>query len=518
MKRTVATLVAALLVAILFLVASAAAQEYRPPLDPPVGDDRTYGSLHAYVDRLNPRYGDYRTIPLDEKAEFYEWELWRYHLNEMEQIYSQVDLADKTGVMPTTIPLRDMSTWNGSVMAALSFKYAVTREPETLRRLGQLVRGMHFFFEVTGIPGLMARAIHPTRWPNETDYGRMDEYVAPNGRKWYYIGDPAKGGYNQIAGGYAALMMFAYKDLPPEIQKLAHADMTAMIVHMVGNGWKAQGKTGPTTYGDLTPVVANRGVPFNAQIAYELVALGHYNLPPNPQQAALIENEYRRLRIKHHCYYEYPRNLLVLPQRIGGSPFVKGMNDRNHVINAAFIGLLLDIDWARRAKVPYDGTFVHQLGQTMVLGMDELYDKRNSLCTFMWAGLTRDPQVFALMVPKDSERQEHVAKTARSVVDGVEQLRRFKLDRWWMTGAQIVETKEIQWNDAFRPDDSIWKVSPYLVFQRTGRETHEYFCAMDYLYAYWIMRYFHLEDHQSIKQFHAPVLVPTPGLRTWPVD
>lgn len=507
----------AALAVVAWLAASATAQDYRPPLDLPRGDDRTYASLHAYTDRLGARWPDYRQIPLDEKAEFYEWELWRYHLNEMEQIYSQVELADRPGVMPKTIPLRDMSTWNGSVMAALSFKYAVTREPETLRKLAQLVRGMHFFFEVTGVPGLMARAIHPTRWPNETDYGKMDEYIAPDGRKWYVIGDPAKGGYNQIAGGYAALMMFAYPDLPPDVQKLAHADMTSMIAHLVRHKWKAQDKTGPTTYGDLTPIFANHGVPFNAQVAYQLAALGHYFLPADLAQAAPIENEFRRLRFEHHCYFEYPRSL-VLPQRVGGSAFVKGMNDRNHVTNAAFIGLLLDIHWARRAKVKYDETFVHQLGQTMVCSMEELYDKRNSLCTFMWAGLCRDPNVFATIVLKESERNEHTLKTARALVDGVEQLRRFKFDRWWMTNAEIVETKELQWNDAFRPDDSIWKVSPYLVFKRTGHYTHEYFCAMDYLYAYWVMRYFRLEEHQALKQYHGPVLAPTAGLRSWPVD
>ena len=95
MKSFVATL--AVFVSI---SAIAAGQEQRPPLDPPqatrpTGDDRTYNSLHTYVDRLSAKYPDYRQIPLDEKAEFYEWELWRYHLNEMEQIYSQVELADQ---------------------------------------------------------------------------------------------------------------------------------------------------------------------------------------------------------------------------------------------------------------------------------------------------------------------------------------------------------------------------------------------------------------------------------------
>lgn len=493
------------------------AQDYRPPADPPAGNDWSHPSLRAYQARLNAKIGHYREMPLDEKAEYFEWELWRYHLMEQKQVYSQTELAAAPGVLPTSIPLRDMSTWNGSVMAALSFKYAVTREPETLRRLGELVRGMHFFFQVTEVPGLPCRAIHPTRWPNN-DHGEMREYTAPDGRKWYYVPDPAKGGFNQIAGGYAALMMFAAGDLPADVRALAVADYSAMIKHLIVHDWKATDKAGPTSYGDLTPVVGGHGIPFNAQVAYQLVALGHTFPPADEPTAGLFSREFQRLRNKHHCYFEYPFHAVVLPQRVGGSPLVKGMNDRNHVTNAAFIGLLLDYDQKRRRSQPVDGTFTHQLGQTMVHAMEELYDKRNALCTFMWAGLTRDQNVLKHIVDNERNRLNHQMRTAQSLVDGVEQLRRFKLDRWWKVG-EAVEVKQMVWNDEFRPDDSIWKVSPFYAFRQTGPELNQHFCAMDYLYAYWLFRYFRLDEHVNLRQSaHARVMRPTPGLKTWPTE
>ena len=98
----------------------------------------------------------------------------------------------------------------------------------------------------------------------------------------------------------------------------------------------------------MTPVVATVGVPFNAQVAYLVVALG-YSFPSEQANVSRrIRDAFARLRGKHHVYFEEPLRSIVLPQRIGGSPFLKGMNDRNHVTNAAFMGLALELDHARR--------------------------------------------------------------------------------------------------------------------------------------------------------------------------
>jgi len=150
-----------------------------------------------------------------------------------------------------------------------------------------------------------------------------------------------------------------------------------------------QGKTGPTTYGNLTPVVANHGVPFNAQVAYQLVALGHYFLPADLAQAAPIENEFRRLRAKHHCYFEYPHSL-ILPQRVGGSAFVKGMNDRNHVTNAAFIGLERKL--TRTEGLPGRPWYTHQVyapGFYTGYGVKTLPAIREALEQRQWAQATQ---------------------------------------------------------------------------------------------------------------------------------
>jgi hypothetical protein len=174
----------------------------------------------------------------------------------------------------------------------------------------------------------------------------------------------------------------------------------------------------------------------------------------------------------------------------------------------------MEVYQARGQSRPLDRKFVYQLGQTMVLGMRYLDGKRNALCNFMWAGLVGNPRVFDCMIDHKPNTARAIAE--RGVTDGVEQLRRFKLNRW-AAGGEFVETKEIQWCDAYAPDDYHWKVNPYAVFRQTEQPGNVAYCAMDYLAAYWLFRYYRLQEHPALKQLNLAVLRPTPGLRTVPV-
>lgn len=488
-----------------------------PLLDPPAGNDYTAASLRGYQQRLYGRYGAmrsyatsaaHRDVPLDVKADYFTWELWRYHMTSFDQVYHRALLSDQFGKRPEIFPDRDDSTWSGSYLAALSYEYAVKRDRQTLERICRFLRGMHFFFEVTGQPGLPARCV------NRAD-GIVDEpmrahpYRAADGTLYYYEADPAKGGYNQIAGGYAALMMLVYADLPEDSKRLARRDIADLVLHVIDHDYHATDRDGvPTTYGNMTPLVGTMGVPFNAQVAYEIVALGYSFPPDDPAERERIIEQFRRLRGKHHAYYEDPW-ALVQPQRVGITPFVKGMNDRNHVNNAAFTGLALELDFARRHSQPPDKKFIYQLGQTMYLGLQHSDMERHSLCNFMWAAITGDPAVFETIVTHRRDKAQQAIE--KGLADGVEQLRRFKLDRWHRDG-QLLEDRNLHWIDEWRPDDCYWKEGPRSYFVPTAPETNICFCAADYLYAYWLMRYYKLDQHPSLARQNLPVLRPTPGL------
>jgi hypothetical protein len=472
------------------------------PAQPAPGDD-SIASLRNYQTQIEAHFGGYREIPLAVKAAYFEWELGRYHRTEHGQVYNRVELSEQPGVRPITIPGSDTSTWNGSLLAAMSYKYAVTRDPVTLQIIADLVRGLHFFFEVTGQPGLMARSISPADG-RVLDNMRENEYIAPDGRVYYYRNDPAKGTYNQIAGGYAALCMFALDDLPADVRALALADMHAMVLHVIETDYHPTEKDGTKTrYGNMMPVAGPIGVPFNAQVAYEIIALGYSFPPEDPAHRETIRREFVRLRGEKHAYYIDPWLSLIRPQEIAASPFLKGMNDRNHAMNAAFVGLMLERNHAHRQGVAWNDKFMYELGQTMFWGMHALDGQRHSLGTFMWAGMLSDETVFNAMIKR--RRNTARAQIERNLPDAVEQLRRFRLDRFIYPGEETEQPAPV-WNDSMKPDDSYWKVNPKLVWRANGPATNTCYCSMDYLYAYWLMRYFRLDEVEVVRQHHAPVL------------
>lgn len=474
----------------------------------PTEDDFRPESLDLYRQQIEARFGgNYHRVPLDVKAEFFEWQLWRYHQAPTRQVYNRVRLPAEAGTPPTWVPGPDTSTWNGALLAALSYKYAVTKDADTLRRIAELAEGLHLFLTVTGQPGLIARSMAVDQSVIEEG---MQPWTAPDGTVYHYRSDAAKGTYNQVIGGYATLMMRAFTDLPPDVREMVHGDLTAMVLHVVDHDYHLTERDGQRTrYGDLTPRLGRFGVPFNAQVAYQIVAAGHHFPPDDAAAQERINHQHHKLRDKYHVYYEHPLRSVVYPQRVGASPIVKGMNDRNHVTNAAFVGLALEIDRARRTGTQPDQKFLFQLGQTMYWSMGYLQSHNNSLCNFMWASILSDPVALAAIVPKNQETTRRQLDYV--LVRGVEQLRRFKLDRRHWTGTEQV-TGTPQWADRYRPDDYHWKCDPTAVWHVTGPATNEIYCAIDYLYAYWLMRYYQLEASPIVTQYHRDVVQRTPEL------
>ena len=478
----------------------------------PAADDYTPDGLRAAAEETLSHYAAADVdLPLDVKAEFLEWELWRYHRAPHGQVYNRARLPERVGERPDHLPGSDTSTWNGALLAALSYKYAATKDPETLRRIAELVGGLHLFFHVTGQPGLPARSVTLDERLRQEG---MRTGASPEGRPLFYRGDPAKGTVNQLAGGYAALMMHADPDLPADIRRLAHDDLTDMVLHLIEHDYRLTERDGtPTTYGDLTPLAGSVGVPFNAQVAYQIVALGETFPPGDVARRRKIHEAFRQLREKHHVYYEAPLRSLIHPQRVAASPFLKGMNDRNHVTNAAFVGLALELFAARRDGREADRDFLYQLGQTMCYSLGRMGSERNALCNFMWAALLRDPAAFDCMIRED--RRDALAIEERAMRDGVEQLRRYGLDRFDYPGREV-ESAEPLWVDQRRSDDYQWKADPRRGWQVTGPATNNVRCAIDFLYAYWLLRYYRLDEHPALDERAAAVLRRTPRLRLSP--
>ncbi|MFQ5731721.1 MAG: hypothetical protein ACE5KM_07185 [Planctomycetaceae bacterium] len=455
----------------------------------PDGDDFTAASLLKYERATVKHYGHFHKLPLDVKAAHYEWVMRRYHLAPTGQVHPRVILPAKTGPRPRYYYGADNSTWNGALLAAMSYKYAVTKDADTLRFLGRLIDGLHFFQKVTGKAGLAARCVLPGGEPIADAKHR---FVDSDGKTYWFRADPAKGTYNQLVAGYAALMMHAYHALPRDKQRRARDDMAALVMHLVEHKNRLNGRDGkPTTYGDLRPVIATQSVPFNAQVAYMIVATGTYFPPSQPAAAKRIRKAYRYLKNKHHVYYEDPRTHLVVPQRVAANPFIKGTNDRNHVVNAAYTGLMLELLSARKQGRKPDRKLLYQLGRTIYWAMTVMKTHRHALCNFMWAGVLKDPRAFRDIIPKNRDACRRQLKVLTA--DGIEQLQRFPIVRFGFPGKKVV-TKTPQWVDVRkRHDGYLWKSGPYDRWDIIGPPGNVHVSSIDYLYAYWLMRYFELD-------------------------
>lgn len=473
-----------------FLAASLSADEIRPVPVSSGNVSLSASSLKRVEQAILQKYaGKSRNVPLDEKARLFEWAIKRYHLAPWGHVHARVVLSDTPGKAPDYYYGDDTVTWNGALLAAMAHKYAVTRDAETLRFIGRLIEGLHFAQTVSGKPGLAARCVLRRDKPLA---GATRRYVAADGTVYYVRTDPAKGTYNQIIAGYAATLMHAAPDLPPATQRLLRTDLQSMVDFLVHNNYRLIDVDGkPTSYGDLRPLVGTHSVPFNAQLSYMMVATATYFPPPDPAAARRIRKAYKYLKTKHHVYYENPLTHLICPQRVANNPLIKGMNDRNHVVNAAFIGLSLELDSARKMKRKPDKELLYELGRTMYWGMVAMQTHRNALCNFMWAGLLSDPNVFKVMIPH--QRDETRKQVAAVTTDGIEQLRRFPIDRFHYPGRKL-QTRTPQWVDARKRHDSyLWKSGPYDRWEVTGPPTNTHTASIDYLYAYWVMRYYKLD-------------------------
>ena len=486
---------------------------YSAPKPPEKGDFSADGLRAFQQELLNVYGGDYLQVPLEVKAEFFEWAMWKYSRSPWHQIHCRVTLPHEKGQPIVYQGGSDTSTWNGALLSALSYKYAVTKDAQTLQRVAEVLQGLHFYQQVTGYSGLVARSVVQMEKPPGPEFN--GQFVGEDGRLYYYWSDAAKGTYNYIMGGYAAMMMHVYADLPLEVKTMAHADMTAMILHLLRHNYRITERTGKATrYGDMTPRLGAHGVPFNAQVAYQIVAVGYHFPPEDKNERTVIVQALSDLRGKHHVYYEDPRKHLIRPQRVGASPLVKGMNDRNHGMNAAFMSLCMDLHAAETLPRAVDHEFLYRMGRSMYWGMQELQGKRNSLCNFMWAAMLTNPKAQASIIPED--RQALLTQMAADLESGVQQLRHFPLDRFNWEG-QEVETKTPQWVDHFRPDDYHWKCNPLTAKQVTGPSSNVLFSGRDFLHAYWLMRLYRLDEHPAAQPHRAVLVRSTPVAAPGPV-
>lgn len=131
----------------------------------------------------------------------------------------------------------DSAIWTGHYLAAESFRYAVTRTPESLAAARLALRGIQTLVDVTGTEQLLARCVLPVDSPfsadprnEERDHGEYRGTVA--GLDYYWIGNTSR---DQYLGVFFGLSV-AYDHLPDD-RAVIRQTATKLLDRLLAKNW-----------------------------------------------------------------------------------------------------------------------------------------------------------------------------------------------------------------------------------------------------------------------------------------
>ena len=138
--------------------------------------------------RWQNTYPAHASQPLARKAREIEDHLVESHLTPVGVLgYALLRTTDgpEPGGIAAYDNLADQTIWTGALATAYALKYRSTGADDDRHRLLQVLRGMKLLHDVTGKPGLFARAIHPADRPVRAELPRHEwRGGAPGSGSW----------------------------------------------------------------------------------------------------------------------------------------------------------------------------------------------------------------------------------------------------------------------------------------------------------------------------------------------
>ncbi len=216
--------------------------------------------------------------------------------------------------------------YTAMALAALSFHYAVTKDPETKVLAQQTYRALEFLQTVTGTPGFMARTVVPTSWkrmadPNHhfTDQEWAEAVVADPRRKrvenqwrvsrdgkWRWKGDTSS---DEITGHMFGYLFYYDLVAGAREKERVRKHICVIVDYIVDGGFVLRDIDGKATrWGVWAPEklnhdpdwAAERGINSLEILSYLKLA---YHVSGNPKYEKVAKN----LAFKHH-YAENARH------------------------------------------------------------------------------------------------------------------------------------------------------------------------------------------------------------------
>ena len=366
----------------------------------------------------------------------------------------------------------DNAYMTGMVLGALSAKYAVTGAAEDRERAAASIGALHRLCNVSGKPGLLARAAWPVDRPMDDDgIWRVSEDGA-----WRWRGDVSSDQVDGVMFGYAMAYDLVAND---EERALIAQDVVAIVDHILEHDLRIIGYDGePTQWGSYYPEYVKSREPMNA-----LLWLQHLKVADHVNPGGKYGDVYRQ--------YAVDEGYAAIAER------------------------------ARRLRDPQrEGLINHSDDVLIFLALYPLlaYEKDEALRKHYLEALRRawyGDEHFPGVRPEHNALFAFVAKRFLDEVDvapSIEELARFPLDMKWNRttiadygenlGIDLVEPitsaepspGEAVPLDRRRKSWSAWVMDPYHgAGTRTADEGIEY-NGHDYLIAYWLGRYWGYVD------------------------
>ncbi len=248
-------------------------------------------SVHDPIpwDHWKDSYPDHYARPLGEKARAIDRHLLDHHLASTGVlVYSRVCQHDQPESAEEIYDnVADQTIWTGALAATYALKFRSTGDPADRERMLRVLGGLKLLHDVTGKPGLFARAIHPADRPLR---GERDHQEWRPGRGVHvgfrYRGAVSKDQYFGILFGYATVVTELGIDTAngdPDVRALILEPARAVADHIWANDLNIVDADGERTkHGDLAGYFLGIPIGPNAQLAlgFQLLA---YRLSAEPR-------------------------------------------------------------------------------------------------------------------------------------------------------------------------------------------------------------------------------------------
>lgn len=188
-----------------------------------------------------------RSMTLAQKAAFYEEEIRKFH--NWRGLIREISLPKPGQLEGYRQPSSDNDgLWTSLYVAAESFRYAATRDPEAKANATESMKAMLFLEEITSLPGFVARSYLPRG--EGFKHGDGVWYPSKDG-KWDFKGDTSS---DEIDGHFYAYGIYHELVDDPDVRRQVVETARRVMDRIIRDGYYLVGPTGKrTTWGVWAP-------------------------------------------------------------------------------------------------------------------------------------------------------------------------------------------------------------------------------------------------------------------------